>query len=183
MRQADASGRVRPGACVTDPLSFVVLGRPQPAGSKKAFAVRRGGELTGRVAVVDDAKHSRSWKHDVAVVARQAVAGAPVLEGPLDLDVVFVVARPKGHYGTGRNLRQIRASAPALPTVKPDVTKLLRAVEDALTGVIYRDDAQIVKQHAEKHYGWPERAEVTIRPLTREQARVLADWIVRKAAA
>jgi len=150
---------------MTDPLSFVVLGRPQPAGSKRGIPIRRGGELTGRVAVVDDAKHSRSWKHDVAVVARQAVGGAPVMEGPLELDVVFVVARPKGHYGTGRNLRQVGASAPALPTVKPDVTKLLRAVEDALTGILWRDDAQVVDQRARKVYGWPERCEVTIRPL------------------
>jgi Holliday junction resolvase RusA-like endonuclease len=38
------------------------------------------------------------------------------------------------------------------PTVKPDLTKLLRAVEDALTGVVWRDDSQIIHQVVNKEY-------------------------------
>ena len=39
-----------------------------------------------------------------------------------------------------------------LPTVAPDVDKLLRAVMDALTGVAYLDDAQVVQVTASKQY-------------------------------
>lgn len=84
--------------------------------------------------------------------------GAGLLDGPLVLVVQFYVPRPKSHYGA----RGLRPSAPDYPAVRPDVTKLLRAVEDACTGVVWRDDAQVVEQHAGKSYGEPARAYVTV---------------------
>jgi Holliday junction resolvase RusA-like endonuclease len=50
-----------------------------------------------------------------------------------------------------------------LPVVMPDATKLLRGLEDALTGVVWHDDAQIVSQHVEKRYALgPECVVVTV---------------------
>lgn len=146
-------------ACV----SFTAYGLPQPAGSKRAFTHRH----TGRVMVVDAAKGSRGWKQEVAAAARaamttQAVDGGGLLpDGPLALHVQFFLPRPKGHIGA----RGLRPSAPDYPTTRPDATKLLRAVEDALTGIIWRDDAQVVVQTVSKHYGEPARCEVEITPL------------------
>lgn len=149
-------------------LSFVVYGRPQPAGSKKAFQH----PSTGRIVVTDDAKKSRPWKNEVAETALAALdevgrLNGTLLEGPLNLHVVFHLARPKGHHGSGRNEGVVKASAPAYPAVKPDATKLVRAVEDALTGVVWRDDAQIVSQQIHKIYGTPERVEITVTTLPR----------------
>jgi Holliday junction resolvase RusA-like endonuclease len=140
-------------------VEFTVLGRPQPAGSKRAFRTK-----TGRTIVTDDNKRARPWKSQVAAEAA-AVADGSLLSGPLELEVVFWFARPKGHYGTGRNADRVRPSAPAFPAVRPDATKCIRAVEDALNGVLWRDDAQVVVQHVEKRFGHPERAEVAIRRL------------------
>jgi Holliday junction resolvase RusA-like endonuclease len=142
-------------------IEFTVLGRPAPAGSKRAFAVRKGGKPTGQVAVVDDNKRSKPWQELVSSAAAAAVDGAK-LDGPLLLEVDFYVARPAGHFGSGRNAGAVRASAPPFPAVRPDVTKLVRGLEDALTGVVWRDDAQIVTQTVRKRYGWPERAEVSV---------------------
>lgn len=141
-------------------IAFTVYGIAQPAGSKRAFAHKS----TGRIVVVDDAKGSRAWKTDVAKAAR-AHAPAALLETPLKLEVLFVMPRPKSHHGTGRNAGVVKASAPQWPTVKPDATKLLRAVEDALTGIVWRDDAQVVVQTACKVYGDPARCEITVRPI------------------
>lgn len=155
-------GTATPGAAAAPPtVQLVVLGRPQPAGSKRAFKHRH----TGRVMVVDDAKHSRPWKQQVGHEALAQLQGRPLLEGPLELTVTFVLARPRGHYRTGRNQHLLRGQAPRFPTVKPDATKLLRAVEDALTGIVWRDDAQIVDQHAHKRYGSPERVEITVKAI------------------
>lgn len=126
-------------------VSFTVPGIPQPAGSKRAFVNKH----TGRVSVVDAAKGSRSWKHDVATAAMDAMDGRPVLDGPLRLEITFLLPRPKGHYGA----KGVRPSAPSYPAVRPDLTKLVRAVEDALTGIVWRDDAQVVDQSAMKAYG------------------------------
>lgn len=146
-------------------LEFTVLGRPQPAGSKRAFAVRRGGALTGKVAVVEDAKRSRPWQALVKAAAHDAIGEHDPLAGPLYLEVTFYIARPAGHYGTGRNAGTVKAGSPRWPAVRPDATKLLRGLEDALTGLAWRDDAQIVVQLARKRYGLPERAEVLIMPV------------------
>lgn len=142
-------------------VRFIVHGIAQPAGSKRGFINRK----TGGVIITDAAKRSRPWKADVSAAAAAAMIGTRLLDGPLALDVVFVVPRPKGHYGSGRNAGNVRASAPMYPAVKPDVTKLLRAVEDACTGIVWRDDAQIVSQHATKRYGAPARCELTVSEL------------------
>ena len=151
-------------------LRFTVYGKPQPAGSKKAFAIKRNGVPTGQVAVTDANAKSKPWQQEVRVAAYQSLAaapvvreGRPVLAGPVSFEMTFYVKRPKGHYGTGRNAAALKPSAPALPTVKPDVTKLVRGVEDALTGTIWRDDAQVTDQRASKRYGEPERVEVVVR--------------------
>jgi Holliday junction resolvase RusA-like endonuclease len=129
---------------VTVLVEFTVPGVAQPAGSKKAFQNRH----TGRVVVVDDAKHSRPWKTTVAMVAAEAMAGRPVFDMPLALLLVLYMPRPKGHMGA----RGLRPSAPVFPAVKPDATKLLRACEDAMTGIVWRDDAQVVTQLVMKRY-------------------------------
>lgn len=140
-------------------FTVIVYGRPQPAGSKRAFVNRR----TGRAHVVDAAKGSAPWKQEVAGAALKACGGVPVLlEGPLILDVRFYLRRPRGHFRTGRNAHLLRDAAPGYPTTKPDTTKLLRAVEDGLTGAVWRDDSQVVYTIASKHYGAPERCEVRV---------------------
>jgi Holliday junction resolvase RusA-like endonuclease len=88
--------------------------------------------------------------------------GAALMDGPLQLTAHFVVPRPKGHHGAKGS---VRPSAPAYPITRPDTTKLLRALEDACTGILWRDDSQIVSQFAFKAYGEPARAEVEVRAL------------------
>lgn len=146
-------------------VAFTVLGRPQPAGSKRAFRHAK----SSRVIVVDDNPKSKPWKQEIAGAARNAVGPVDdVMRGPLVLEARFILARPKGHYGTGRNAGTVKASAPRFPTTKPDTTKLLRCLEDALTGVVWHDDAQIVAQYAWKEYGAPERCEIVIRDLVHD---------------
>jgi Holliday junction resolvase RusA-like endonuclease len=143
-------------------LSFRVVGKPEPRGSKNAFRTK-----TGATVVTDSNPHSGPWMGVVADAALNAMIGedgtvAAVMEGPLAMAVVFTVARPKGHYGTGRNEGVVKASAPSHPAVKPDTTKLLRGLEDALSGVVWRDDAQVVEQTVAKRYGHPEGAQVIV---------------------
>lgn len=138
-------------------LSFTVYGTPAPSGSKTPF---RG--KSGAIFVRDASPRSYPWKRDVAKEAALAMRGGHLLAGPLRLEVAFYVPRPKGHFGK----KGLRAIAPAFPTVKPDATKLLRAVEDSMNGVVWRDDSQVVEQYVTKQYGEPARAEVSVRAIT-----------------
>jgi crossover junction endodeoxyribonuclease RusA len=132
---------------------FEVYGTPAPQGSKVGFAVRKGGVLTGKVALVESSKpRVKTWRQDVMDAAEKAVEGVPEL-GPVTLGVCFWMRRPAGHYGTGRNAMVLRASAPAAPTGKPDLSKLVRSTEDALTDAgVWKDDAQVVDIVATKRY-------------------------------
>ena len=85
----------------------------------------------------------------------------PLITGPVKLELTFFMERTKGHYGTGRNAGKLKASAPRHHTKTPDVLKLARGVEDALTAVIWKDDAQIVLELLSKEYG--ERPGVWVR--------------------
>jgi Holliday junction resolvase RusA-like endonuclease len=137
-------------------LRFTALGKPQPGGSKRAFRHA----ATGRVMVADANQKAKPWQSVVAAAGHDAM-----LDGPLAVRIVFYSPRPAGHYGTGRNRSTLRPAAPVYPTTRPDVLKLARAFEDALTGVCWRDDSCIVDERLEKRYGEPARAEVEITPL------------------
>lgn len=139
-------------------LAFVVHGTPQPAGSKRRVPIPGAGMAGFRT--IDDNRKAGPWKDQVAQRGGEAMAGRPVFQGALALTLTFYRVRPKGHFG----VRGLRAGAPGYPTTKPDVTKLVRAVEDALTGVVWRDDAQVVDQNVRKRYG-PERVEIEVREL------------------
>jgi len=145
-------------------VRVTVVGKAKPAGSKRAFKNRH----TGNVHIVDANKDSMSWKQDVAQACLHACCeqGWTAEHDPLLVEISFFQARPKTHYGTGKNSERVKDSAPAWPTSRPDVDKLSRAVLDGMTGVVFRDDAQIVAKTVVKRYGEPERAEIFVEPLT-----------------
>ena len=140
---------------MTSIIEFWCPGLPKTAGSKRAF-IPKGWT---RPIIVDDCKKGADWKADLKAFAIAAYAGAP-LEGPLCLDVRFTLPRPKSH-STSKGLR---ATAPAWHQSKPDLLKLTRCLEDALTGILWRDDSQIAAHLLTKAYGDKPGAYVTVRP-------------------
>jgi Holliday junction resolvase RusA-like endonuclease len=121
-------------------IRFFVPGIPSPGGSKKAFVV------AGKARIVEDCKRNADWRATVAMVAGQAFASPYI--GPVAAEFLFLMPRPKSHYCKAG----IRRTAPAYPAVKPDTTKLIRSTEDALKGIAWLDDSQVVSQHALKRY-------------------------------
>jgi len=129
-------------------IDFFVSGVPKPAGSKTAFVNKH----TGKAIVTDACKTSKDWKSLVAYTAREYYKGE-LLTGPLLVTMTFYQTRPACHYGSGKNAKVLKDSAPMWPTGKPDVLKLTRAVEDACTGILWKDDSQIVDERIVKCYG------------------------------
>lgn len=111
------------------------------------------------VSVVDANPRAGDWKRLVAKVAREE-CGAPLLEGPLKVTMIFYRVRPQGHLTVGGLSKQGRETP--FPITKPDAGKLARGTIDAMTGVIYKDDAQVVEEVAIKRYGHPPRVEITV---------------------
>ena len=152
------------GEKVTDEIRFTVYGIAKPAGSKRGLLHPH----TKRVMVIDaGGKDSREWKSEVKDAARAAYSGPP-LEGPLELIVDIYRPRLKSHL-TKNGVPKV--SAPMWCATRPDATKLLRGIEDALTNAgLWRDDAQVAFQTVRKSYDEPPRAEVSIRRLDPQPA-------------
>jgi Holliday junction resolvase RusA-like endonuclease len=142
-------------------VRFFVPGQPRPGGSKRAFY----NPVLKRSMITEDCKKTKDWRTSVGFKA------AELIKVPFDtavqVEFVFCLQRPKGHYGSGRNSGRVRGSAPRWPAVKPDVTKLIRSTEDALTKIAWRDDSQVVLQIARKIYveGHQAGAWITIREM------------------
>ena len=126
------------------------------SGSKRAFPIRKGGVFTGRVAVVDANPKAKDWKTDIQAFA-QSVYKGPLLSMPLLLRLVFWMPRPKWHFRTGKNAGQLKGDSPTVPRGKPDLLKLASGDEDALTNILWLDDAQITEEQLSKRYATDEQ--------------------------
>jgi len=128
---------------------FVAYVRPEPQGSTKAFMHK------GRPMITSANDKMKPYRHDVTQMALEAMSRLglqrPIaaFDVPVSMVLEFYFRRPKSVK---------RADM----TVKPDLDKLLRSTLDSLAGIVYVDDSQVVEVSARKHYGVPERVEVSI---------------------
>ena len=142
-------------------IELRITGAAKTAGSKRAFSLRRkDGSIVTRangsavVAITDDCVKGKAWRRSLQQqAALQWPRGLGCLPGPLRVSFSFMIARRKGHYRTGKFSHVLRDDAPGEHAVKPDVLKLARAVEDALTGLAWIDDAQIIGESLTKSWG------------------------------
>lgn len=114
---------------------LVIHGKPATKGSTFAFR----SHSTGRVITKADCRHLDAWSRAVAAVA--AIAHVPKMAKGIGVKIsaVFELTRPK-------------RCPRSLPVVRPDLDKLERALLDALIGVAFEDDGQVVDIHAWKEY-------------------------------
>jgi Holliday junction resolvase RusA-like endonuclease len=134
-------------------LALDVPGVPVPGGSKRGFIVRGAGR-PDRVAMADaSGARGKNWRAAIQHAASMSFAQTALLDGPLALDVTFTMPRPASHYGKKKGVALLKATAPHYHTTRPDATKLVRLIEDALSGVVWTDDSRIAEQSARKVYG------------------------------
>lgn len=134
-------------------IRFFVPGIPAPGGSKRGFAIKKGGAYTGHVAIVDaGGERTKNWRASVVSAAWKAMEGPSkiLLLGPIQLELLFQMPRPKSHFRSDGVT--LRPSAPLHHVIRPDCGKLARSTTDACTGILWRDDAQIVVDHGEKAF-------------------------------
>ena len=148
-----------------EPFRAVVYGKAQPTGSKSAAPYRVGDKI--RVSVRDSNPKSRPWMNQIAQEAGRIMAGRELFDGPLSALFRFVIPRPKGHYRKNGELSASGRRNPH-PAKRPDALKLARGAEDALSGVVYRDDSQIVDERLVKEWGEPARVEIEVRQIDGE---------------
>ncbi|HUV65254.1 MAG TPA: RusA family crossover junction endodeoxyribonuclease [Sedimentisphaerales bacterium] len=129
-------------------IQFFVPGQARPAGSKRAFHHK----ATGKLIITAANPKQKEWMDSVKWHAIKHVGRMVLLSDAVCLKLTFLRQRPNGDYGTGGNAGVLKASAPLHNIKVPDLTKLTRCVEDALTGIIWKDDSQVIGQRTNKRY-------------------------------
>lgn len=129
-----------------EPISFFVEGDPK--GQPRARACIRG-----KHAGVYDPGTADVWKMAVAEAWR-CVRVEP-FTGAVSLSLRFFFKRPKSHFGSGKNARNLKPSAPWRHTLKPDCDNLAKAVMDVLTRLgAWEDDCRVNQLYV--HRQWTE---------------------------
>lgn len=126
-------------------IAFTVYGTPIPKGSTRAFYVKK----LGRAVITAANSKTKPWAQMITATALSERPEQP-LEGAIALRLAFYLPRPVSLPKKAR-----------MAIKKPDLDKLSRTVKDALTGVIWKDDSQVVQLLATKEYGVP-RVEIEV---------------------
>ncbi len=149
-------------------LTFTVLGKSETKGSARAF-MRKGAKFP---VVVNDNPKAKEWQRRIADEAARVLAESkqqPFGDGPIAMDIGFYLQRPKRFLIA----KWAHVDVPCLTT--PDFDKAVRVVADALSGLVYRDDRQVVKADIHKHYcaaGEVPRCEITVTALAVAQPHI-----------
>ena len=126
-------------------IQFFVPGKPQSQGSKR---------WVGRM--IEANKDLAPWRATVTAYTLKAIrahGNERMFIGPVTIRLEFYFARPKAHYGTGKNAGKLKPNAPTWVSTTPDADKLVRAICDGITDAgLWQDDSLVVEIHAVKMY-------------------------------
>lgn len=100
------------------------------------------------VSTYTDSK-TRDYESKIADRARNAMGETPPLLSPVSVSMYFRLPVP-----TSTPKKRVASLLGGLvrPTKKPDLDNLDKAVLDALNGIVYKDDSQVVTIHSKKVY-------------------------------
>lgn len=122
-------------------LTFRVSGLPVAKGSLRAFLPKG----TTRPILTSTSRNLKSWEQNIhsTAVAAARLANWSVPDRAIPIGVSVSVALPRPKSLTKNQIDHVK---------KPDLDKLIRAVLDALTGIGYEDDSQVMLIDATKRY-------------------------------
>jgi Holliday junction resolvase RusA-like endonuclease len=100
-----------------------------------------------------------SYEGLVGYTAAQAMAGAPLIEGPVQVTLRIDCDIP----ASWSRIKQWRAREGHIrPTTKPDIDNAIKALFDAMNGVVFKDDVQVVAVSVVKRYAAAPGAQVVV---------------------
>lgn len=136
---------------------FKLIGVPQPRKRARAsIAKSKSGKYFIRM-YDEQNQEMQELKVRIAMIWN-----SKPIDGPVGVRCNFYLPRPKNHYGTGRNAGKLKPSAPIHHTKIPDVDNLEKMVFDAMNGIVWKDDSQVVDNRSSKEYGEQPRTEVRV---------------------
>lgn len=155
------------------PVRVFIPGLPQGKGRPRLRVVT-GKDGQAFASAYTPAK-TRIYEGIIATAGSAAMNGAPPLQGPLMLAFVARLPVPQSWPSWKREAALLDS---VLPTTKPDLDNLAKALLDGLNEVVWRDDVQVVEVRARKVYSETPGIDLEVTPLEAQAAQT-----ARKAAA
>ena len=138
-------------------IKITVPGQPVPQGRPKF--------TTKPFIRAYDPPKSAAYKKLVAYHAKQHQP-MQLLEGELEVEILVFKESLKSF---SKKKMELAESGELRPTTKPDADNYAKGPLDALKGIIWKDDGQVVDLVARKFYSSKPRIEVTVRTLDETQ--------------
>lgn len=120
----------------------------------------KGRPRVGRQGRVYTPPKTRAAETEIKRIASMEMAGRDPFDGPVALTMRTIVEPTKSW---SKKHQAAALTGMIRPTKKPDLDNMIKLVKDALNGVVYRDDAQVVELIASKVYGPQALTVVTVR--------------------
>lgn len=123
-------------------ITFTIPGQPQGKGRAKIVKIGGFSRMATPAKTV-------AYEGLVAHAVQSVLAGRPMLEGPVAVNLFINCQVPASWSGK----KQAQAiSGAVMPTTKPDIDNVCKAIFDGCNGVLWRDDVQVVDVRIRKRY-------------------------------
>lgn len=118
----------------------------------------------GRGVVAYEKKEMKVWRSECSKLIEEAFGVEKLAEGSLKIDAIFYIRSPK-YISSKKKLRKKLEAEKIFCSKKPDIDNYLKSLLDSMTGIVFKDDGQIVECRARKLYSLSPRIEFTIKEI------------------
>jgi len=140
-------------------IQIHVPGQPQGKGRARAYKIKRG-RRAGKIGHFTPEK-TRTYESIIRSYAMVEMAGKKRFECPVAIDLQLYYEIPESWPAWKR---EMALNGKIAPTVKPDCDNVEKAIKDALNGVVWVDDVQVVMGVKMKTYAEVGSVSVKVRP-------------------
>lgn len=105
---------------------------------------------------------TRNYEATIRIAAQSAMRGAPLVDHPVAVKLLVTVEM-SASWPAWKT--EAASNGAMRPTAKPDIDNVAKLTLDALNGVVWRDDAQVVDMRIEKRFGDRPRLEIVVLPI------------------
>jgi Holliday junction resolvase RusA-like endonuclease len=136
-------------------IIFNVIGDPKGKGRPRF-------SHNGKFTKVYTDKQTLNYESAIGISASQAMGSSDPLETPLAVFLYIKLPVPKSY-----SKKRLEACLSGLehPTKKPDIDNVAKAFLDAMNGIIYKDDNQVIQLHVNKVYAKEAGVDVMVKEI------------------
>jgi Holliday junction resolvase RusA-like endonuclease len=134
-------------------VTYIVYG--EPVGKGRPRFARRGNFVS-----TYSPQKTKTYEDEIRMMARAAMGSSEPLDTPVTVAIYIRVGIPTSF---SKQKRKDALEGILKPTKKPDADNILKCFLDAMNGIVYLDDKQVVNIHLTKLYAEVPAVEIMVK--------------------